>query len=129
MSEFKFGRKSLERLALCDERLQKLCHAMIDRSEFDLTITCGYRGREEQEEAFAKGNSKAHFGQSKHNFKPSQAVDICPYPINWDKKDIRWHKMIALAYEIAKEQGIKIRSGKEFTFEDYPHIELVEEKK
>ena len=129
MSEFKFGKKSLERLAQCDERLQKLCKTMIDRSDFDLTITCGYRNKEDQEKAFKDGTSHVHFPNGKHNKWPSQAVDICPYPINWDKKDIRWHKMISSAYAIAKEMGIKIRSGKEFTFEDYPHIELVEEKK
>jgi len=126
MSEFKFGKKSLERLSQCDPRLQKLCLALIDKSDFDLTITCGYRGKEEQEDAFAKGNSKAHFGQSKHNFLPSKAVDICPYPIKWDKNDIRWHKMISSAYELARQQGIKIRSGKFFAFEDYPHIELMD---
>lgn len=126
MSEFKFGKKSLERLSQCDPRLQKLCQALIEKSDFDLTITCGYRGKEEQEEAFAKGNSKAHFGQSKHNFLPSKAVDICPFPINWDKNDIRWHKMISSAYELARQQGIKIRSGKFFAFEDYPHIELMD---
>lgn len=126
MSEFKFGKKSLERLAQCDTRLQKLCQAMIEKSEFDLTITCGYRNKEDQEKAFDEGKSKAHFGQSKHNCLPSKAVDICPYPICWEKTDIRWHKMIALAYELARQQGIKIRSGKFFAFEDFPHLELMD---
>lgn len=121
---FNFGEKSLERLKQCDIRLQTLCKKMLSRSDFDMTITCGYRGKEEQEKAFNEGKSKAHFGQSKHNSFPSKAVDICPYPINWDTKDVRWHKMIALAYDSAREMGIKIRCGAFFTFKDYPHIEL-----
>lgn len=121
---FKFGNKSLERLKECDLRLQTLCQKMLDCSDFDMTITCGHRGEEEQEKAFKEGKSKAHFGQSKHNSWPSKAVDICPYPINWDTNDVRWHKMVALAYECARLLNIKIRCGAFFTFKDYPHIEL-----
>jgi len=122
---FVFGKKSLERLEKCDIRIQNLCKRMLERSDFDMTITCGYRGKEEQEQAFNEGKSKAHFGQSKHNFMPSKAVDICPYPINWNTDDIRWHKMVALAYDVAREQGIKIRCGAFFSgLKDFPHIEL-----
>lgn len=121
---FKWGKKSVERLKECDVRLQALCNKMLERSAFDLTITCGHRNKEDQEKAFDDGKSKAHFGQSKHNSYPSKAVDICPCPIKWDKDDIRWHKMIALAYDTARLLGIKIRCGMFFSFEDYPHIEL-----
>jgi len=124
---FSFGSKSLERLGQCDIRLQNLCKRMLERSDFDMTITCGHRGEEEQEKAFKEGKSKAHFGQSKHNSLPSKAVDICPCPINWSLDDIRWHKMVALAYDVAREQGIKIRCGAFFTgLKDFPHIELEE---
>lgn len=121
---FKFGSKSQEKLNQCDIRLKALCEKMLSRSDFDMTITCGHRGKEEQEKAFNEGKSKAHFGQSKHNSLPSKAVDICPYPINWDTNDIRWHKMVGLAYDCAREMGIKIRCGAFFSFKDYPHIEL-----
>ena len=121
---FKFSKSSKQKLEQCDIRLQHLCNRMIDRSDFDLTITCGHRNQEEQEKAFNDGTSKAHYGQSKHNSLPSKAVDICPYPINWSKKDVRWHKMVALAYDTARELGINIRCGMFFSFEDYPHIEL-----
>ena len=121
---FKFGNKSKEKLSECDTRLQKLCEKMLERSDFDMTITCGHRNKEEQEKAFDEGKSKAHFGQSKHNFYPSKAVDICPYPICWELTDIRWHKMVALAYDTARILNIKIRCGAFFSFKDYPHIEL-----
>lgn len=121
---YKWGKASRERLEQCDVRLQALCNKMLERSEFDMTITCGHRNKEDQEKAFDEGKSKAHFGQSKHNSYPSKAVDICPYPIRWDKNDIRWHKMVALAYDTARLLGIHIRCGAFFSFEDYPHIEL-----
>jgi len=123
---YKWGKKSLDLLATCDKRLQLLANEMIKASDFDLTITCGYRGQAEQEEAFKQGKSKAHFGQSKHNTFPSEAIDMMPCsPINWDTKDYRWWKMIALAYEVARKNKIKIRSGAFFTnLCDCPHIEL-----
>lgn len=41
-----------------------------------LHASAGYRGKEEQEEAFRRGASKAQFGQSPHNYFPSRAVDV-----------------------------------------------------
>jgi len=124
---YKWGKASQDRLATCDKRLQDLANMMLERSDFDLTVTCGYRTKDEQEEAFKNGKSRAVFGKSKHNTFPSQAIDITPYPQNWDKNDIRWWKMIALAYEVARIKNIKIRSGAFFTsLCDYPHIEIVD---
>jgi len=124
---FKWGKASKKRLEECDLRLQALCNRMLSESEFDLTITCGHRGKDEQEKAFKEGKSKAHFGQSKHNSFPSRAVDIMPYPVNWDVDDVRWPKMVALAYESARIIGIKIRCGYFFKdLKDCPHIEIYE---
>ena len=125
---YKWSKKSSDLLATCDKRLQDLANMMLERSEFDLTITCGYRTKDEQEEAFNSGKSRAKFGKSKHNIFPSQAIDIVPCsPINWDKNDIRWWKMIALAYEVARIKNIKIRSGAFFTgLCDMPHIEIID---
>lgn len=125
---FKWGKKSKNMLSKCDKRLQLLADEMLKASDFDMTITCGYRGEEEQNWAYINGKSKARFGQSKHNLCPSKAIDICPYPINWDTNDIRWWKMIALAYEVARKNKINIRSGAFFSgLADYPHIELIGE--
>lgn len=125
---YKWGNTSKARLEQCDPRLQLICNELLKKCGFDLTITCGYRGKEEQEQMFKEGKSKAHFGQSKHNTMPSKAVDIVPYPVNWDLKDYRWGKMVALAYEIARKNNINIRSGAFFTgLADWPHIELMGE--
>lgn len=35
-----------------------------------------HRGKEDQESAFKSGASRAHFGESKHNLLPSEAMDL-----------------------------------------------------
>ena len=50
---------------------------------YDCSILCGHRGELEQNDAFEKGNSTLTYPKSKHNKRPSMAVDAAPYPINW----------------------------------------------
>lgn len=121
---YKWGKKSLERLKECDDRIQDLAKLMLARSAFDLTVICGYRGEEEQNKAYAEGKSNARFGQSKHNHKPSLAMDIAPYPINWDAKDYRWQEMAKNAFWCASQLGFEITWGGNFSFKDMPHIEI-----
>lgn len=122
---YKWSNTSLAKLKTCDERLQAMADMMLSRSEFDLTITCGHRGEKEQQDAFDKGTSKAKFGQSKHNNLPSLAIDICPYPINWDDKDERWRKMALNAMWCAGRLGFEIVWGGDFkSIKDMPHFEL-----
>ena len=122
---YKWGKKSKDLLATCDKRLQDMANMMLARSEFDLTVTDGYRGEEDQNWAYVNGKSKAKFGQSKHNYFPSKAIDICPYPINWDTKDVRWQEMALNAMWCAGKLGFEITWGGSFkTFKDMPHFEL-----
>lgn len=123
--KYKWGKKSSDLLATCDKRLQDLANMMLERSDFDLTITAGYRGKEEQEKALKDGKSKAKFGQSKHNVFPSRAIDICPYPINWDSDDRRWQEMALNAMWCAGKLGFEITWGGSFkSISDKPHFEL-----
>ena len=124
---YKWGKTSTDRLATCDKRLQDMANMMLSRSDFDLTITCGYRTEEEQNEAYKQGKSKAVYGQSKHNAFPSKAIDICPYPINWDPKDKRWQEMALNAMWCAGNLGFEITWGGSFkSIMDCPHIEIKE---
>lgn len=124
---YKWGKSSLNNLKSCDKRLQDMANMMLARSDFDLTITCGFRGEAEQNDAYNRGTSKARFGQSKHNTFPSQAIDICPYPINWDTTDRRWQDMALNAMWCAGKLGFEITWGGSFKkLKDMPHIELKE---
>ena len=71
---------------------------------------------------------RARWGQSKHNHKPSLAVDVVPLPLDWE--DIpAFEKLGEKIMAKAKELGIKIKWGKNFKgLVDYPHWELIEEK-
>lgn len=117
-----FGRFSEARLKTCHQDLQDLFNEVIKHK--DCTVIQGHRGRAEQEAAFAEGKSKARFGQSKHNSVPSNAVDVMPYPINWnDKEGVRDFANFVLG--VAAVMGIKIKWGGHFrSFFDGPHYEL-----
>ena len=132
----KFGNKSLERRAMLCKDLRALVDEVI--KYYDFSIVCSHRGQEEQERAFNAGNSKAHFGQSAHNFFPSFAVDIYPYPTPYiQKKGIlylddnspEWNKMVCTFKNTAKRMGIDIVCGADFkTLKDFPHIEIADWK-
>lgn len=119
---FKFGQKSLDRLSECHEDLQKIAHELI--KEMDVTVLCGFRGKEEQEQAFIQGKSKLRWPHSKHNKKPSLAMDIVPYPVDWNDMR-RFIDMCSAIERIAKSLDIKILLGRDFSFRDWPHCELV----
>ena len=80
----KFGTSSRDRLATCHKDLQVLFNAVIE--EVDCSVICGYRNKEDQDEAVASGTSKAVYPKGNHNTNPSTAVDVYPYPI--DMKDM-----------------------------------------
>lgn len=119
-----FSKQSIDKLHTCERRLIQLCSEVI--KTHDIRVLCGHRGREEQEEAFKNGTSKAKWGQSKHNSRPSMAVDIAPYPIDWADID-GFKKLGEFVKKKADEMGIKIKWGGDFTnLKDYPHFELDE---
>jgi peptidoglycan L-alanyl-D-glutamate endopeptidase CwlK len=122
-----FSANSLLTLETCDPRLQKLFREVIKHR--DCIIICGHRNKEDQEEAFRQGKSKSHYGQSKHNFYPSCAVDVMPYPINWeDLNGLR--EFAGFVQGIAAIMGIEIRWGGHFKgFFDGPHYELTDTSK
>lgn len=132
----KFGKKSLECRAMLCKDLRTLVDEVI--KYYDFSIICSHRGQEEQERAFNVGNSKAHFGQSAHNFFPSFAVDVWPWPVPYkqvkgvkqlDNNSPEWEKMICTFKNAAKRMGIDIVCGADFkTLKDFPHIEIADWK-
>tara|TARA_Y100000296_G_scaffold57215_1_gene65625 strand:- start:207 stop:641 length:435 start_codon:yes stop_codon:yes gene_type:complete len=78
----KFGTRSKEQLETCHPDLITLFTAVIE--EVDCSVICGHRNEVDQEKAFDSGNSKVHYPDGKHNSDPSTAVDVYPYPIDFD---------------------------------------------
>lgn len=126
-----FSKRSLARLETCDHRLQIVMKRAIAR--YDFTVLCGHRSKQEQEDAFERGASKLRWPNSKHNKTPSLAVDVAPFPIDWDDLD-RFREMARIIMEEADKAGIKLRWGGDFNmngkpddkFVDMPHFEINE---
>lgn len=125
-----FSARSRANLETCHEDLQRLFGEVI--KHYDCTILCGHRGEEEQNEAFRQGRSQLQFPQSKHNSLPSIAVDVAPYPIDWDNRS-RFYHFGGLVLGISIGMGIPIRWGGDWdmdtdlndqSFFDLPHFEL-----
>ena len=133
-----FGKKSKERLATCDERIQKVLNLAIQYLDF--TVICGARTPDEQFELFKQGrelkygkwvkvgatvtNIDGKTKKSMHNYSPSKAVDIAPYPIDWN--DIERFKQLAVVIKrCADSCGVTIEWGGDWvSFKDYPHFQL-----
>jgi peptidoglycan L-alanyl-D-glutamate endopeptidase CwlK len=102
------GAASKAKLAECHLDLQRLVQAVADgvsagdlatAGVTDVTVLCGYRGQADQEAAFASGASKVHYPNSRHNVKPSAAVDLAPYPIDWKDRE---RFLVLRGYVLAK---------------------------
>lgn len=129
---FRFGRRSLERLSTVHPDLRRICEELI--KEMDVAVLCGFRGEREQNSAFIQGKSKLRWPRSKHNRIPAEAVDLAPYSagvpggVDWTNISA-FNDMCKRIERIAKELGVKIRLGRDFSFKDWPHLELHDKAK
>lgn len=121
------GKASKLKLATCDVRLQQLVTALVADVEAglvpgvsDLTVLCGYRGEAAQNKAFREGASKLIYPHSKHNRIPSRAVDLAPYPIDWNDP-VPFEALREHTLSLASRLGIRIR----VISWDLPHYELL----
>ena len=126
----RFGRTNKKRLATCHPDLQKIFNQVIKR--VDCSILCGHRGEADQNKAYEKGHSKVKYPKGRHNAMPSNAVDVAPYPIDWDNLE-RFTLFAGYVLGVAESMGIRLIWGndwdgdfdtKDTGFRDYPHFEL-----
>lgn len=125
-----FSGPSKKRLSTCDKKLQTLFNEVV--KHFDCSVLCGHRGEEEQNKAYKAGNSQKQFPHGKHNKLPSNAVDVAPYPIDWDDRE-RFQYFAGFVLGTAKQLNINIRYGgdwdgdndlKDNNFDDLVHFEI-----
>ena len=125
-----FGSSSAKHLKTLHPNLQAILLEAIE--VYDFSILCGHRSQQEQDKLFAEGKSKLKYPDSRHNQYPSNAVDIAPYPIDWEDTT-RFARLAGFIEGIAHTKGIKLRLGfdwdgdndiSEHSFLDFPHIEL-----
>ena len=125
-----FGKRSRENLLEAHTDLQRLFNEVI--KHFDCSVIEGYRDKDEQNKAFNEGKSTLKYPESKHNHRPSLAVDVVPYPIDWNDVN-RFHYFAGVVKGIATQFGINIIWGGDWdndtllndqTFNDLPHFQL-----
>lgn len=126
----KLSQISKERLATCHPDLQAVCNELI--KQYDFSVLEGHRGEHAQNGAYEQGVSQVRYPHSAHNKTPSLAVDIAPYPIDWDNIS-RFNEMIIRFDTIAKilrAEGVIdsdfVYGGKWTKLKDWPHIEIKE---
>ena len=124
----RYGRKSRSRLKGVDAKLVNVLDELI--KIMDVTIIEGKRSAERQAELLEKGATKVKY--SRH--MDGKAVDLAPYPINWNDRE-HFHYMGGMLRGIAHKMGIKIRWGgdwdgdgeiKDNSFDDLVHVELLD---
>lgn len=131
----KFGTKSLRKLSTCHPLLQEVMNEVIKM--IDITVVWGYRGEEIQNHFFEIGTSTKQYPDSKHNQNPSWAIDIGPWPLDWQNEK----KFILIAGYVmrtAHDRGIMLRWGGDWDmdwnmrdqkFHDLGHFELMKDYK
>lgn len=147
----KFGKRSLSRLETCHGDLQIILHQAISTlpAGLDMTIIFGRRTPSEQFKLFKKGRIYRTIGKwvitdkskivtykdgykkrSRHNYKPSLAVDVAPYPIDWKNINEFFYlagHIMAVAKKLYAIGGIDNKlewGGRWRRFKDYPHFQL-----
>lgn len=126
-----YGKTSSKRLETCHPLLQELFNSLAE--DYNISILCGHRTEEEQNEAKRNKASKTKYPHSKHNIYPSHAVDAALYPVDWNDTG-RNYMFAGIVRERARRLGINIRAGADWdsdfktndqTFHDVVHFELM----
>jgi hypothetical protein len=138
-----FSQKSMSALNTTHRDLQTVMLEAIKHVDF--SVVFGHRSKAEQYELWQKGRNKrgdiiklseivtykdGHKNKSKHNYYPSKAVDIIPYPSGWrDEKQFYFVAgvVMTIARELFKAGKIenKIHWGGTWeNFCDLPHFQI-----
>ena len=128
----RFGKKSKEQLATCNEKLRRVFNEVI--KTVDCSVLEGHRNQDRQDAFYEEGKTKVKYPHGRHNEFLSRAADVVPYPIDWDDRE-RFHLFAGFVLGTAKQMGIDIRWGGDWNinwfvddnkFDDFPHFELTE---
>ena len=135
---YSFGVTSRENLSEAHPDLQAVFNEVIRHT--DCKVIEGFRSKTEQDFAYETGRSTVKWPNSKHNVRPTRAVDVVPYPIDWTDYE-RFKLFGGFVMWVASRLYLKgmtthlVRWGADWDDDgdiaehrlvDYPHFELVE---
>jgi len=118
-----FSKRSKKNLSSCHEDIRIVLNEVI--KEYDFSVLHGHRTIDEQMELFKQGREfkdgvwvvdpkkvvtykDGTINKSKHNEYPSVAVDIAPYPIDWEDEN----RFLILSDEILRTAMFLFNDGK-----------------
>ncbi len=133
MSNRSWGPKSKRIRGQLHEDLQKVVDFILEEVS-DVSLTTGHRTKEEQD-ALYPTYTKVKWPNSKHNSRPSMAVDLQPYPYPNDEFKLRQQLayIAGRAVQWAKPRNIDLRWGGDWDqdgdnvdngFDDLFHFEV-----
>ena len=126
----RYSKRSKKRLATCDERLQDVFNEVI--KHVDCSILEGHRSKERQNKLYDEGRTKVRYPDGRHNFNPSRAVDVTPYPVDWEDRE-RQTLFAGFVLGTARSMGINLRWGGDWDqdfqvmdnrVDEFPHFEI-----
>jgi len=144
---YKYSTQSEEKLKMCDSKIQKVMKKVI--KIYDVSIIYGHRCSTQQFELYKKGRIEKKYNvkenywkivdkdkiltncdgydvKSKHNVKPSLAIDVAPYPLDWNN-EYRFYYMAGLIQGVAFSMKINLKWGGKFMkLKDLCHFEIDE---
>ena len=132
---FKLGKTSLARLQGVDEMLVNVVKRAIEISEVDFTVMEGVRTLERQRELYAQGRTapgKIVTWTMKSRHIEGKAVDLVPYPLDWNDLD-KFNKIKDAMFQAARELDVNLRWGADWNSNgeyrekgeyDSPHFEI-----
>lgn len=144
VSEYKLSERSLKSLEGVNPNLVKVVERAIELTEQDFLVLEGVRSKEQCYINYGKGRTAAQCSAKGVPIKYAQpnlskvtwlnnplaskhvtgnAVDLVPYPINWNTIS-KFTTISKAMKQAAKELGVDLEWGGDWTKKDYPHFEL-----
>ena len=129
---YAFGSRSRRHLDTLHPALRAVLEDAMQLQLMDFAVICGHRGEDAQNEAFATGASKKRWPESIHNASPSKAVDVAPYPIDWNDS-LAFARLYGIIEACAVQRGVRLRWGGDWdsdgesndqSFMDIGHFEV-----
>lgn len=117
---YKLNTRSLQNLSGVHPDLVAVVEAAIKITKQDFVVIEGVRNINRQRELFKSGKSKTM--NSRH--LTGHAVDICPYPVDWDDKE-KFEAISDAMKDAAKKLKVSIEWGGDWKNAwDKPHYQL-----
>lgn len=125
--KYSFGARSTKNLVTVDKDLQRVMLRALDLGVIDFSVIAGKRTQAEQDRLYAQGRTEpgpivTWTRNSKH--LQGLAVDVAPYPINWNKEEA-FYLLAGVIKAAAAIEKVDIKWGGDWKkTKDLPHYEL-----